>query len=1187
MSRNANGTTQFLRRRRIHYTEFPNSCDPDPLKTVPASPSLPHSRPDDGAPTEPLSILLIEDNPGDARLFAEYLDDSPVEATLRHEQTLQAGLQALGEIDPDVLVADLGLPDSEGIQTVQALGTAVPQLPIVVLTGQDNLQAALQTQEAGATEYLRKENLTPALMGRTLRWAVQRRRMQAKLRQRDAWIRSITENISAGVFRVGPTGHIEYANKALAEMLGFEHEETLIGQDLTTFPTDPAKGGTMLAQEGASDVEVEFETQHGSTFVGLLSAEAAYGPHGTPIHYDGIITDITERARRKQKLRMLSEAVEQAKEAVLITEGAPLDEPGPRVEYVNSAFETMTGYAEDEIRGKTPRVLQGPETDREVLDSLRAALQAGEECQGETVNYRKDETPYRVQWNVAPVRNEEDSIEHWVSVQRNVTEEREQAEELRLLAKALEQVGDKVVITDRDGRIEKVNEAFEEISGYSEEEALGKTPRILQSGEHDEDFYEELWDTIRAGETLRAEFTNERKDGTLYVEEEVISPVTDADGEITHFVSTGRDVTEKRKREEELRRQKHLLEQTQRLAGAWEVDLRTGEVSWSQKVYEIHELEPGTEIGVDDAIEFYAPEVRPTIREAFERCVEQGESYDLELPLITANGTHRWVRTVGAPSERENGSVVVVAGAFQDITERKEAEKNLRKERDLLNRILDTSPAAIVLLDPQGQFVQASGRAEEVLGLEKEAVTDRAYNDPEWGIEAPDGTPVPDEELPFARVMSTGEPVYDYEHAIIWPDGTRRLLSVSGAPLRAPDGELEGAVFHLDDITEQRRHEQTIERQNDLFAKAQEIAHVGAWEYNVPDGTATLTEQAYKIHGLSPKTEMSPKKSIGFYHPDDRPTIREAFTRAIEEGVSYDLELRLTDADGTERWVRTMGEPQVDDGEIIRVRGILQDITERKQREKDLRDAKEEAERMNRLKSAFLANMSHEIRTPLTSILGFAEAIGEEAGGAQNADEVDLPTLVQFSSLIERSGRRLMDTLTDVLNLSKLQAGEMMLELGPVDLAAEARETAEEFGPQAQTAGVELSVETGDTPARAHADAGGLQIALRNLLSNAIKYTDEGGEVRVRTRKTNDLAIVEVEDTGIGMDPEKAQGLFEAFKQESEGVGREYEGTGLGLTVTKEVLDQMGGSVEVETEKGEGSRFTVRLPAGTDGNGEQ
>ncbi|MFB6272204.1 MAG: sensor histidine kinase, partial [Salinibacter sp.] len=120
--------------------------------------------------------------------------------------------------------------------------------------------------------------------------------------------------------------------------------------------------------------------------------------------------------------------------------------------------------------------------------------------------------------------------------------------------------------------------------------------------------------------------------------------------------------------------------------------------------------------------------------------------------------------------------------------------------------------------------------------------------------------------------------------------------------------------------------------------------------------------------------------------------------------------------------------------------------------------------------------------------------------------------------------------------------------------------------------------EAGGDPVWARADAGGLQIALRNLLSNAIKYTGEGGTVWVRVRQAGGMAVLEVEDTGIGTDPETVQGLFEAFKQASEGIRREYEGTGLGLTVTKEVLDQMGGSIEVETEKGEGSRFTVRLP---------
>ena len=619
----------------------------------------------------PLRVLLIEDNPGDARLFEEYLAESRVDATLRHEGTLEDGLSALREGEADVVVLDLGLPDSQGPGTVAAAMSAAPEVPIVVLTGQDDLGAALQAQQAGAAEYLQKGELTPALAGRTLRWAAYRNRMQRKLRLRDARIRSITEGLSAGVFRTGPDGRIEYANEALVRMLGVASEEELIGRDLTEFYVDSREHGRMLSRGGCKSIEIEFDQEDGPAFVGLLSAEATYDETGKPSHYDGTVTDITERKERERRLRVLSEAVEQAKESVLITEAEPLGEPGPRIEYVNEAFEEMTGYSEEEVLGKTPRILHGPETEQEVLDSLRGALEAGETWEGETANYRKDGTPYRMEWNISPVRDEEGEIEHWVSVQRNVTEER-------------------------------------------------------------------------------------------------------------------------------------------------------------------------------------------------------------------------------------------------------------------------------------------------------------------------------------------------------------------------------------------RREEALVE-------------------------------------------------------------------------------------------------------------------------------AKEEAEAADRLKSAFLAAMSHEIRTPLTSILGFAEAIGEETRGASAAEEVDLGTLTQFSALIEESGKRLMDTLTGVLNLSKLEAGEMDLGARPVDLAEQAEKIAEELRPQAEGKGLALRAETGEGPTRARADAGGVQIVLRNLMSNAIKYTEEG-EVRVRAYRKNSEAVLEVEDTGVGMDPSRAEDLFEPFRQASEGMSREYEGTGLGLAVTKEAAEQMGGTVEVETEKGEGSRLTVRLP---------
>lgn len=237
----------------------------------------------------------------------------------------------------------------------------------------------------------------------------------------------------------------------------------------------------------------------------------------------------------------------------------------------------------------------------------------------------------------------------------------------------------------------------------------------------------------------------------------------------------------------------------------------------------------------------------------------------------------------------------------------------------------------------------------------------------------------------------------------------------------------------------------------------------------------------------------------------------------------------------------------------------------------------EEIQKAARLKSALLENMSHEIRTPLTSIIGFAEAIGEEVETAERRMEnPDLDTLRRFADRIEKSGRRLLGTLDKILNLSKLEADEASLSEEPVDLGTEAEKIADQFSAQATENNVDLQVEASETLARANTEA--VQLALRNLVSNAIKYTPEGGRVQIRTWQINGTAGLEVEDTGIGMNPEQVPELFEAFRQASEGRNRSYEGTGLGLTVTQQAIEKMNGSIEVETEKSGGSRFVVRLP---------
>ncbi len=245
----------------------------------------------------------------------------------------------------------------------------------------------------------------------------------------------------------------------------------------------------------------------------------------------------------------------------------------------------------------------------------------------------------------------------------------------------------------------------------------------------------------------------------------------------------------------------------------------------------------------------------------------------------------------------------------------------------------------------------------------------------------------------------------------------------------------------------------------------------------------------------------------------------------------------------------------------------------------ELTVAKEKAEEASQLKSAMLANMSHEVRTPLTSISGFAEVLTEEADGQ----------VKQFATMIHENSKRLLDTLSSVLRLSKLEAGKQNLHLERMDLVEEAEAIITEQAERAENAGVDLHLDVCDQ-CLCELDPGAVQRILRNLVGNAIKFTDENGEVVVRVDRVsrpseaepNDEAFtharLEVEDTGPGMSASFQENMFEAFRQESEDPRRTHEGSGLGLSITKELVDLLHGDISVESEVGVGTRFTIHLP---------
>ncbi len=362
---------------------------------------------------------------------------------------------------------------------------------------------------------------------------------------------------------------------------------------------------------------------------------------------------------------------------------------------------------------------------------------------------------------------------------------------------------------------------------------------------------------------------------------------------------------------------------------------------------------------------------------------------------------------------------------------------------------------------------------------------------------------------------------------------------------------------------------QRLQTNEERLRMALDAAQMGTWNWTAEPETATWSPQTYSILEVpQSRTENLQEIFLARVHPDDRARVLNEIETVFKDETGFKIEHRVQSREDGVRWVRLRGRVFRDDsGQPQRLSGIIMDITARKKAEQELRTAKEEAEEMSRLKSAFLANVSHEIRTPLTSIIGFAEILADEVPDAQK-DQAEK---------IVQSGRRLMETLDSVLDLSMIEAGEYQVHCSSFDLAEEVRQRVELLRPMAESKNLDFRIEVPAERIEVALDANCLDRILTNLVTNAIKFT-ERGHVTVRVRPTSSCVLLQIEDSGIGIDEAFIPDLFDAFTQESEGLQREHQGTGLGLSITKELVELMEGTIDVESQKGEGTTFTIRLP---------
>jgi signal transduction histidine kinase len=379
-----------------------------------------------------------------------------------------------------------------------------------------------------------------------------------------------------------------------------------------------------------------------------------------------------------------------------------------------------------------------------------------------------------------------------------------------------------------------------------------------------------------------------------------------------------------------------------------------------------------------------------------------------------------------------------------------------------------------------------------------------------------------------------------------------------------------------------------------LLDRMSKLAKVGGWKIDAGTLLGTRTDGAARILDLDPSLPESLHFTDGmrFFQGQNHEQIRQTLQRALERGEPYSLELELISDKGQRKWVRSQGEPVLENGKVVRIEGAIQDISEVyqaraaleahqerlehtvRERTAELEASRQEAVHLARIKSEFLANMSHEIRTPLNGVLGLAQIGARDNTGPAR----------QVFEQINTSGRLLLGILNDILDFSKIEAGKLHIHLQPMhigDLLARAVAMVEE---RAREKCLRLHIQLDPAlPPRCLSDALRVEQILLNLLSNAVKFTD-AGEVRLSASLGHDehthheQLVLTVMDTGIGMTPGQLDALFRPFEQADNSTTRRYGGTGLGLSISKRLAELLGGQIQSHSTHGEGSRFEVVLP---------
>jgi two-component system, chemotaxis family, CheB/CheR fusion protein len=898
---------------------------------------------------------------------------------------------------------------------------------------------------------------------------------------------------------------------------------------------------------------------------------------GNVVSWFGTNTDVTEQREiiekldeSVNKLRIYEKVVVNANDAVLITEAEPYELPGPRIIYANDAFYKMTGFSKEEVIGKTPRILQGPKTDRKQLDKIKAALKKWEPVKVELINYKKNGEEFYVAFEIVPLADEKGWFTHWVSIQRDITVSKKAEEQLNKIATHLE------LSTTSAG---VGTWAYDIVTGKLEWSNLHKKMWGYDESNTDLDYAD--WHNVilrEDKEKCLVEVQASMVEKRLYEVDYRIYRANDNAlcwmkslghyqyndaGQPLKLTGISIDITNNKVAEEKLMASEERLRLATETSeiGIWEWNLITNQIRWDAQMFIIYGVAPTT----DGLVEYHTwsqavvPEDLTLQEKILQDTVKNTSSSKRSFKILRANdGLLRYIEAVETVRTNVAGDAEWVVGTNMDVTERKVTEQYIKESEERYHNLIISSPSAIgvlqgedfVITTANDAIIEIWGKGREIMGKKYfEALPELAaqgYNEV------------------FAEVYKTGNPYYALETPVNILQNRKMELKYYNFLLYAQKnalGQTDGVGIIATEVTSQALFNKKIQESEENFRQLSELMPEKVSRSDNEGNVIYYNKSWMDYTGFS----YEDLKNWGWgkvMHPEDIEELTSLWTHSVNTGEDFEMEFRILNKAGAYRWHLCRSSSIKDEsGSVKNWVGVTIDIQK----------IKEEVKR----KEDFLKMVSHELKTPITSIKGYVQFL---LTLFKSDSEIPVALLPVKSSLtrIDTQISRLTRLITEMLDLSRIESGKLELKKERFILNKLVSETVEDILHTNSTHKINVME---DHIVNVVGDRDRLGQVLINYINNAIKYSPERNEIDVHIFKpASDQVAVSVTDFGIGISNEEQGKIFQRFYR-VEGKNEEfYPGFGIGLFLCNEIIQRHGGTVKVESETGKGSVFTFLIP---------